>query len=313
MKVGIIGCGFVGSSAAYAMALQGSASEIVLIDVNPNLARAQAEDILHATPFANPVRITAGGYPDLRGATAVILACGVGQRPGESRLELLDRNVGVFRSVTPQVLTAAPGVVLLVASNPVDVITEIVTTLSGLPASRVIGSGTILDTARFRTLLGEYLGVASQSVHAYVLGEHGDSEVLIWSSVKVGGVPLLDFAEQIGKPVTPEVRSQIDVGVRRAAYRIIEGKGATYYGIGAGLARIVGAIRDDERAVLTVALRTTDVPGCEGVSLSLPRVVGQAGAVMTLRPVLTSVEMEAIQQSAHLLRGIAEKLSIGGK
>jgi len=311
MKVGIIGCGFVGSSAAYAMALQGSASAIVLIDVNPDLARAQAEDILHATPFANPVRITAGGYPDLRGATAVILACGVGQRPGESRLELLDRNVGVFRSVTPQVLTAAPGAVLLVASNPVDVITEIVTTLSGLPASRVIGSGTILDTARFRTLLGEYLGVASQSVHAYVLGEHGDSEVLIWSSVKVGGVPLLDFAEQISKPVTPAVRSHIDEGVRRAAYRIIEGKGATYYGIGAGLSRIVSAIRDDERAVLTVSTRTTDVPGCEGVSLSLPRVVGLTGAVMTLRPVLTAEEVEAIQQSAHVLRGVAEALNIG--
>jgi L-lactate dehydrogenase len=153
------------------------------------------------------VRITAGGYPDLRGATVVILACGAGQRPADSRLELLDRNVGVFRSMPPQVLTAAPQAVLLVPSNPVDVITEIVTTLSGLPPSGVIGPGTILDTARFRALLGEYLGVASQSVHAYVLGEHGDSEVLIWSSVKVGGVPPLDFAEQIGKPVTPEVRS----------------------------------------------------------------------------------------------------------
>ena len=310
MKVGIIGCGCVGSSAAYAMALQGSASEIVLIDVNPHLAHAQAEDILHATPFANPVRITAGDYPELQGATVVILACGVGQRPGESRLELLDRNAKVFQTVTPKVLTAAPKAVLLVASNPVDVITEIVTTLSGLPPSRVIGSGTILDTARFRALLGEYLGVASQSVHAYVLGEHGDSEVLTWSSAKVGGVPLLDFAEQIGTPVTPAVRSQIDEGVRRAAYRIIEGKGATYYGIGAGLSRIVSAIRDDERAVLTVSMRTTDVPGCEGVSLSLPRVVGLTGVGMTLRPVLTAEEMEAIRQSTHMLRGVVGELKL---
>ena len=311
MKVGIIGCGCVGSSAAYAMALQGSASEIVLIDVNPHLAHAQAEDILHATPFANPVRITAGDYPELQGSTVVILACGVGQRPGESRLELLDRNAKVFQAVTPKVLTAASKAVLLVASNPVDVITEIVTTLSGLPPSRVIGSGTILDTARFRALLGEYLGVASQSVHAYVLGEHGDSEVLTWSSAKVGGVPLPAFAEQIGKPVTPSVQSHIDTGVRRAAYRIIEGKGATYYGIGAGLARIVRAIRDDERAVLTVSLRTAEMPGCDGVSLSLPRVVGRAGATMTLQPHLTAEELEAIQHSARLLRALAESLRTG--
>jgi L-lactate dehydrogenase len=190
------------------------------------------------------------------------------------------------------------------------VITEIVTKLSGLPLGRVIGSGTILDTARFRALLGEYLGVASQSVHAYVLGEHGDSEVLIWSSAKVGGVPLTDFAEQIAKPVTPEVRSRIDEGVRRAADRIIEGKGATYYGIGAGLSRIVSAIRDDERAVLTVSMRTTDVKGGALASLSLPRVVGNTGAAMTLRPVLSDEEMEAIQKSAGMLRDVLKELKI---
>jgi L-lactate dehydrogenase len=310
MKVGIIGCGFVGSSAAYAMTLQGGASEIVVVDVNPKLAQAQAEDILHATPFSNPVRVAAGDYPELQGATVVVLACGVGQRPGESRLELLDRNVKVFQAVTPKVLTYAPEAVLLVASNPVDVITEIVTRLSGLPPRRVIGSGTILDTARFRALLSEYLGVASQSVHAYVLGEHGDSEVLVWSSATVGGVPLPDFAEQIGKPVTPAVRARIDEGVRRAAYRIIDGKGATYYGIGAGLSRIVRAIRDDERAVLTVSMRTTEVKGCDGVSVSLPRVVGQAGVVMTLRPVLSGEEMAAIQASARMLKGAAEELKV---
>jgi L-lactate dehydrogenase len=310
MKVGIIGCGFVGSSAAYAMTLEGSASEIVLIDLNPKLAQAQAEDILHATPFSNPVRVTSGDYSDLANAKVVLLACGVGQRPGETRLDLLGRNVKVFQAVTPKVLEYAPDAVLLVASNPVDVITEIVTRLSGLPSSRVIGSGTILDTARFRALLGEYLGVASQSVHAYVLGEHGDSEVLIWSSAQVGGVPVMDFAEQIGKPFTPEELSRIDEGVRRAAYRIIEGKGATYYGIGAGLSRIVSAIRDDERAVLTVSMRTTDLKGREVASLSLPRVVGSLGAVMTLRPVLSAEEMEAIQKSAGILRDVLKQLKI---
>ncbi|HXK95314.1 MAG TPA: L-lactate dehydrogenase, partial [bacterium] len=253
MKIGIVGCGFVGSAAAYAMTLQGAASEIVMIDINAPLARAQAEDILHATPFASPVRITAGDYPQLAGAGLVILACGVNQRPGETRLQLLERNADIFKQVVPRVLESAPDTVLLIASNPVDILTHVVTQISGIPSCRVIGSGTILDTARFRSLLGEYLGVSPHSVHAYVLGEHGDSEVLVWSSAKVGGVPLYDIAEQAGKPIPGEIQARIDDGVRRAAYRIIEGKGATYYGIGAGLARIVKAIRDDERTVLTVS------------------------------------------------------------
>jgi L-lactate dehydrogenase len=310
LKVGIVGCGLVGSSAAYAMTLEGSASDIVLVDLNAKLARAQAEDILHATPFSNPTRVMEGDYEALEDAKVVVLACGVGQRPGESRLDLLGRNVKVFQAVTPKVLQHAPDAVFLVSSNPVDVITEIVTELSGLPSGRVIGSGTTLDTARFRALLGEYLGIASQSVHAYVLGEHGDSEVLIWSSATVGGVPLTEFAEQIGKPVTQEVRARIDEGVRRAAYRIIEGKGATYYGIGAGLSRIVGAIRDDERAVFTVSMRTTDMKGGSVASLSLPRVVGRAGAVTTLRPVLSDEEKEAIQKSANMLSDVLKGLRL---
>jgi L-lactate dehydrogenase len=179
MKAGIVGCGFVGSSAAYAIALGGVANDIVLIDLNDSLARAQAEDLLHATPFAFPVRIVAGDYAALDGADVVILTCGVGQRPGETRLDLLKRNADVFEAVIPAVMKAAPQAILLIASNPVDVITHIVTKIAGIPAERVIGSGTILDTARFRALLGESLNVSPNSVHAYVLGEHGDSEVLL--------------------------------------------------------------------------------------------------------------------------------------
>ncbi|KPK94630.1 MAG: L-lactate dehydrogenase [Deltaproteobacteria bacterium SM23_61] len=309
MKAAIVGCGFVGSSAAYAMTLEGSASEIVLIDLNKKLAQAQAEDILHATPFATPTRIMAGDYSDLEGTNVVVLACGVGQRPGESRLELLGRNVKVFQDVTPKVLKHAPEAVLLVASNPVDAITEIVTKISGLPPGRVVGSGTILDTARFRALLGEHLGVAPRSVHAYVLGEHGDSEVLVWSSAKLGGIPVLDFAEQMGKPITAEVRSRIDDGVRRAAYRIIEGKGATYYGIGAGLSRIVGAIRDDERVVLTVSNRTMGIKDFEGVTLSLPRVVGAKGVMASLEPILSKEELVTLQKSAQILKDTTRELT----
>ncbi len=308
MKVGIVGCGWVGATAAYAMILQGVASEILLIDLNEEMARAQAEDLLHATPFARAVRIRAGDYPDLAGAGLVVLACGVSQKPGESRLELLARNVRVFEPVIPQVLTHAPESVLLVASNPVDLLTQVSAKISGIPPSRVIGSGTILDTARFRVLLAECLNVAPQSVHGYVLGEHGDSEVLVWSSATVGGLPLLEFARQSNCSLTDEGRSKIDDGVRRAAFRIIQGKRATYYGIGAGLSRIARAIRDDERAVLTVSALGPEDREFGGICLSLPRVVGAQGIVSTLDLSLSSEEEAALRKSADILRNSAGEI-----
>jgi len=304
MKIGIIGCGFVGSSGAFAIALVGAATELVLVDLNADLANAHAEDILHATPFSEPVRIAAGDYSTLKGAGLVVLACGVGQKPGESRLELLERNVNVFQNVVPRVLEHAPDSVLLIVSNPVDIITQVVTKISNLPPKRVIGSGTILDTARFRTLLAEHLGLAPHSVHAYVLGEHGDSEVLAWSSGKVGGVPVVEFATQIGRPITDDVKARIDDGVRRAAYRIIEGKGATYYGIGAGIARIAKAIRDDESAVLTLS----NIEGVNGVSLSLPRVLNAKGVEATIQPMLSNEEAQALKRSAAILKKAAAEL-----
>jgi L-lactate dehydrogenase len=310
MKVGIVGCGFVGGSAAYAMALKGTPSEMVLVDLNKKLAQGQAEDILHATPFAYPVRVTAGDYPQLEGAGVVILACGVGQRPGETRLQLLERNVEVFKKVVPQVIRFAPEALLLAVSNPVDVITQVVTKLSGFSPAKVIGSGTILDTARFRALLGDHLGVAPVSVHAYVLGEHGDSEVLVWSSAKVGGVSIQDYAVQMGLTVTEEMKSRIDDGVRRAAYRIIENKGATYYGIGAGIAQMVQAIRDDERRVLTVSSLTITVEPLNGICLSLPRVVGRDGILTELRPDLSSEEDLALRKSADILKKSAASLKM---
>ena len=308
MKVGIVGCGLVGSTAAYAMALEGAARDLVLIDLNPAVAQAHAEDILHATPFSTPVRIAAGDYPDLKGADAVVLACGVAQRSGETRLQLLERNAKVFREVLPQVLEHASEPLLIVASNPVDVMTQVVTRSAGLAPGRVIGSGTILDTARFRALLGEHLRVAPQSVHAYVLGEHGDSEVLVWSSARVGGVPISDFAEQSGRPITEDVKARIDEGVRHAAHRIIEGKGATYHGIGGGLARIVRAIRDDERTALTLSSLSMDVEGVNEVSLSLPRILGGKGLEAELRPVLSDEEQGALRKSAEILRKAASQL-----
>jgi L-lactate dehydrogenase len=307
MKVGVVGTGFVGATAAYSVALDGVAHEVALVDRDAALARAHAEDILHATPVSRPVRIRAEGYPGLADADLVILACGVGQRPGETRLQLLGRNAAVFREVVPQVLGVAPKALLLVASNPVDVVTHLVQEISGLPAARVFGSGTILDTSRFRALLGEHLGISPKSVHAYVLGEHGDSEVLAWSEARVGGVPVGAFADQMGRPLDAGVRGRIDEGVRRAAYRIIEGKKATWFGIAAGLSRLVRAVGTDERALFTVCSRHP-LPPLPDVCLSLPRVVGAGGILSTLLPQLDEAESRALRRSADILREAIESL-----
>lgn len=310
MKVGIVGAGMVGSSAGYALALMGIVSEIILIDQNEALAVAQAEDIAHAVPFMSSTLVNAGDYADLAGASVVILAAGVSQKPGENRLALLERNAAVFRAVLDRVLPVAPDAILLIASNPVDVMTQITTHLSGLPAHRVIGSGTILDTARFRSLVGRHLGISPQSVHAYVLGEHGDSEVLAWSSACAGSVPLTSFAAQVGSPLTQDVRATIDDAVRNAAYKIIAGKGSTYYGIGAGLARIVKAIVHDQRDVLSVSMVTADVAGVQDVALSIPRVIGAEGVVADLFPVLDDEETRALHRSASILKERADAIAL---
>lgn len=304
MKVGIVGAGMVGSAAGNAVALRAAASEIVLVDRNQALAAAQAEDISHAVPFASATLVRAGAYADLAGAGIVVLAAGVNQKPGETRIELLSRNAAVFEDVVANVRRHTPDAILLVATNPVDIMTAITTRLSGLPAARVIGSGTILDSARFRSLLSRHLHVSPHSVHAYVLGEHGDSEVLAWSSALVGSTSVAAFAGQSGVPITSEVQAAIDDGVRRAAYRIIAGKGSTYFGIGAGLARMIEAIGRDENAVLTVSTVTAEVEGVRDVALSLPRVLGSAGLVGELHPDLSESEHEALRRSAELLKEI---------
>ncbi len=309
MKVGIVGCGLVGSTAAFAIVLTGAAEALVLVDIRGDLANAQAEDILHATPFSKAVSVSAGNYDSLKGCSLVILSCGVAQRPGESRLALLKRNADIFADVVPKVLEHAPDTLLLIAANPVDILTDIVARSFGLPEGRVFGSGTSLDTARFRSLIGACFGVAAHSVHAYVLGEHGDSEVLVWSSARVAGVPLDDFGKQVEVPLTDQIKAYIDERVRRAAYRIIQGKGATNYGIGAGLARITRAVRDDDKTVLTLSMPTDSMEGFHGVSMSLPRILGANGITATVRPPLSRQEENAIRKSAELLKATKSELS----
>ena len=310
MKIGVVGAGMVGATSAYAMVMRGVGREIVLVDLDRKLSEAQAQDITHATPFAYPLPVRAGDYPDLDGAGIVVLAAGVSQKPGESRLDLLARNAEVFAAIIPQVLAAAPDAVLLVATNPVDVMTQIAARISGLPRGRVIGSGTVLDTARFRALLGSHLGLSPKSVHGYVLGEHGDSEVLCWAGAIAGNAPVADFAQAIGRPLTLEIRAEIDAGVRRAAYRIIDGKGATYYGIGGGIARIAQCIEADERAVLAVSMVTDQVGPVEDVALSLPRVIGAGGVVADLQPELDADERAALTRSAEILKDAVESVAM---
>jgi len=313
MRIGIVGAGHVGSAAAYAMVMRGVGTDIVLVDRDRDLAEAQAQDILHATPFAHPVRVVAGSYADLAQAGVVVLAAGANQRPGETRLELLERNAAVFRDIVPRILDAAPGAVLLVASNPVDVMTQVSARIAagrGVPAGRVIGSGTVLDTARFRALLSAHFRVSPASVHASVLGEHGDSEVLHWSGARAGGLPLAEFGVSVGRPLTEALRREVDAGVRGAAARIIKGKGATWYGIGAGLARIAQAIAGDERAILTCSTLCDAVEGVTGVALSLPRVLGSGGVLATLDPHLDPGEHEALRRSAGILKEAADRLGV---
>lgn len=311
MKVGIVGAGYVGATAAYAMVMRGVGSEIVIVDIDAKTARAQAEDIAHATPFAHPIVVRAGGYDDLSDAAVVVISAGVGQKPGETRLQLLGRNAAVFADIVPRVLAAAPDAILVIATNPVDIMTQVATRISKLPPTRVIGSGTILDTARYRALLGAHLGIAPHSVHAYVLGEHGDSEVLVWSSAMAGNIPILSFGAQIGSAITGAVRDDIDTRVRRAAYTIIEGKGATYYGIGAGIAVMTESILSNEQAVMTVAIVTPEVEGVKDVALSIPRVVGRAGVTADLFPDLDSDEAAALRRSAEIIKEAVESVEIG--
>jgi len=305
MKIGVVGCGMVGSTAAFALVMNGVGREVLLVDLNRDRAEAEANDIFHAVPFAHPLTVRAGDYADLAGCRAVVIAAGVAQRPGETRLQLLQRNKAVFEQVVPAIIEHASDAILLVVSNPVDILTHLTAYFAarfGVPSSRVIGSGTMLDTARFRTLLGRRFGVDPQHVHAYVIGEHGDSEVLTWSSASIAGTRLDEFAIGHGDAVlTDSERRQIDEKVRHAAYHIIAGKGATYYGIGSAVARLVDVLLHDQRAILTICSRIQDIPGCEGVTLGLPHLVGAQGALSTIPLPLDANEQQGLQRSASIL------------
>jgi L-lactate dehydrogenase len=279
-------------------------------------AQAEADDILHAVPFADPLRVHAGGYSDLAGARVVVVTAGLAQRPGQTRMELLHQNAAIFREIAPQVLSRVPDAVLVIASNPVDVMTHVAAHYAaefGVPPTRIVGSGTTLDTARFRALLGRRLGVDAQHVHAYVIGEHGDSEVLTWSLVTVGGIPLVEFCRRQGIKLDLAARQEIDDQVRNAAYRIIQGKGATYYGIGSALARIVDAILSDQRAILTVCTPVAEVAGVCDVTVSLPHLLGGDGVRASFPLPLDEDEERRLGASAQVVCQAIELLDLSSQ
>ncbi len=316
MKVGVVGSGNVGAGAANAMVLRGVAREIVMVDINTKRAQAEAEDILHAVPFSHSVIVRQGEYSDLDGCAVVVITAGVAQKPGETRLQLLGRNASIFKGMIPLIVSNAPDAVLVVATNPVDIMTHLTAHYAaayGVPRHRVIGSGTTLDTARFRSILGRYLDVDPEHVHAYVLGEHGDSEVLAWSMVTVGTVPLEDYARARGISLSDEMLEEIDDGVRRAAYRIIEGKGSTYYGIGAALSRIVQAILRDQRSLLTISAPLAELEDVCDITFAMPSLVGGQGLIATLPAPLNAEEQAKLVASARTLRRALDELEEAGE
>jgi L-lactate dehydrogenase len=308
-RVAIIGAGHVGATTAYALLLSGLAPEIVLIDLDAQRAQGEAMDLMHAVPFSDPVRVWAGGYEDVDGAAVVVLTAGANQRPGETRLQLLGRNAAILREIVPQVIARAPDAILLMTTNPVDVLTWATLATSTLSPRRVIGSGTILDTARFRSLLSRHFGVDARSVHAHIIGEHGDTEVAAWSIATIGGMPIAEFQAASGRVLDRESRERIVTDTRRAAYEIIERKGATYYAVAAGVVRIIQAILRDESTVLTVSSRLTGSYGLEDVCLSLPCIVNRSGIAQLLDPPLAAEELSALRHSAAVLKAAQQSLA----
>jgi len=307
-KVGVIGAGFVGATAAYAMMLNGTCSEIVLIDRDEPRAKAEAADIAHGAPLAKGVRAYAGDYPDLKGAALVVIAAGSNQKPGESRLNLLARNAAILASIVPEIVKVAPEAVVLLVSNPVDIMTSIARALHPTP-SLVMGSGTILDSARFRQLIGERAGVNARYVHSYVMGEHGDSSVMCWSSALIAGMPVATFMRERKIPWDDQIMNDIAHDVRNAALAIIAGKHATYYGIGIAVNSLADAIINDRHAVYTAS------GGCafDDVCLSLPRLIGRKGILETLMPPLNKDESVALSHSAQVLYDAQEGVLKDGK
>ena len=300
-KVAIVGTGLVGMSYAYAMTIKGLVREISLINRTPEKAEGEAMDLSHGLPFTKPVDIRSGGYELCKDAQMVVIAAGANQKEGETRMDLARRNVKIVEDVVPRIMEHNPDPILVMVSNPVDILTYVALKVSGLPPERVISSGTVLDTMRFRYLLSEFYNIDSRNVHGYVIGEHGDSEVLVWSRVNIAGISLMDWCQACSRSIHSKM-PEIEEDVRNAAYHIIEKKGATYYAIALAMNRITEAVFMNQQSVLTVGTLMKGEYGIENVCLSLPCVLGSKGVSYVFSNPLAEDEERALQDSAEVLR-----------
>ena len=309
-KAVMVGCGFVGSASVFALMQSGLFSEIAMIDADMDKAEGEAMDISHGIPFAKHMRVYAGNYDDVRDAGIVIVTAGANQKPDETRLDLVHKNVGIFKSIIPEIAGRDFNGILLIVANPVDILTAVAKKLSGLPENRVIGSGTVLDTGRLKTRLSDHLGVDSRSIHAFIIGEHGDSEIAAFSSANVSGIPLNDFCEMRGHYSHDESEKNIAEEVKNAAYEIIQRKKATYFGVAMAVKRICECIVRDEKSILPVSTMMHGEQGIDGVVLSMPCIVGSEGIETQVPIKLDEDELKRLRESANILKGIFEELNI---
>jgi len=311
-KIAVIGAGGVGATTAYALMVQGVGSEIVLIDVNKDKAEGEAMDLRHGASFVNPVDIYAGDYEDLADAKLIVITAGAAQKPGETRLDLIKKNTGIFENIVSSITKYNQDGILLVVSNPVDILTYLTYKLSGFPANRVIGSGTVLDSSRFRSLLSKNCGVAASNVHGYIIGEHGDSEVPVWSLTNIAGTKIENYCPICNQDCNDKEHNLEDISkrVKNAAYEIIEKKGATFYAVALAVSRIARAILRDENAVLTVSSLMEGYYGVEDMSLSLPTLINSDGIERVLELPLSEKEEKAFKESAKHLKENIEELNI---
>ena len=309
-KAAIIGCGFVGTSIAFSLVQKGIFSELVLIDANEKKAEGEAMDLSHGLPFTKPMEIKAGGYEDIADCAMIIITAGANQKPGETRLDLVHKNVEIYKSIIPKIVEKNQEATLLIVSNPVDIMTYVALKLSGYPSHKVIGSGTVLDTARLKYLLSRHLDVDSRSIHAFIIGEHGDSELAVWSAANVSGIPLNHFCELRGYFDHMESMDRIYQSVRDSAYEIIEKKGATYYGVAMAVCRIAESVIRNEHSIMPISVYLDGLYGLHDICLSIPTVVGQEGAEKVLDIPLDLMEMGKLVYSAEELQKIIGELKL---
>lgn len=307
-KAAVVGCGFVGSTIAYALMQKGTFSELVLLDANHAKAEGEAMDISHGLPFAHAMDIREGDYEDIADASVVIITAGANQKPGETRLDLVQKNAAIMRSIIREIKRVKCEGILLIVSNPVDILTQVALEESGFPKERVIGSGTVLDTARLKYLVSEKLKVDSRNVHAFIVGEHGDSELAVWSCANIYGIGLEDFAKMRGYSEFEKEKDEIYHAVRDSAYEIIERKGATYYGIGMAAARIAESIVRDSHTVAPVSVSLNGEYGLSGLCLSIPTVIGRDGAEQILEINFSEEENRKLRESADELKNVLAQL-----